>query len=400
MTYDLIVVGGGAAGFFGAIQCATLHPEWNICILEKGKNVLEKVRISGGGRCNVTHACFVPQDLVKFYPRGAKELLGPFHQFMCGDMMEWLSNNGVETNIEDDGRVFPASNSSASIVNLYLSLAQKKNIEIVMQCGVTELTQEKDYWELDTTNSTYRSRNILMATGSSKRMWELISSKGHSIAPIAPSLFTFKIKDPIIDQLSGLSVQIATVSVPNTKLEESGPVLITHKGLSGPGILKLSAWGALELQKMNYQFTIYVNWCELNHKEVVEALNKLRNTNPKNALDVSPQFGIPKRLWKRLIEESNVKAYNWAETSKKHIEMIAQSITQCELNVTGKNTFKEEFVTCGGIKLEEVNFKTMESKLLPHLYFAGEVMDIDAITGGFNFQAAWTTSWIAAHSMA
>jgi len=399
VVYDLVIIGGGAAGFFGAIRAAELHPAWRIIILEKGKNVLEKVRISGGGRCNVTHACYVPKELIEHYPRGSKELLSPFHQFMCGDMIEWLSNHGVEIQTEEDGRIFPASNSSTTIVNLYISLAQQLKIDVQLRSGMENLTRIDDCWEIASSSTTYRTRNLLIATGSSKRTWELFKNKSHQIAPIAPSLFTFKIKDELINELAGISVPMATVSVKNTTLLESGSVLITHQGLSGPGVLKLSAWGAIELQKLNYQFTININWTDLSYQEVIDSLNDLRNSAPKSSLAQLSQFGIPKRLWKSIIEQSGVKAYNWAETSKKHIQAIAKMLTQCELLVTGKNTFKDEFVTCGGIKLEEVNFKTMQSKILPQVYFAGEVLNIDAITGGFNFQAAWTTSWLAASSM-
>ncbi|MFT4644129.1 MAG: putative Rossmann fold flavoprotein [Planctomycetota bacterium] len=400
LIYDIVIIGGGAAGFFSAIQVAEKNPNLKIIILEKSPKVLEKVKISGGGRCNVTHACFEPKELVKFYPRGHKELLGPFHQFMTGDMMAWLADNGVETKIEADGRIFPASNSSQTIIDLFESLIRKYNIEVRTQVGVDNFYQEDYQWIIESKETQFNAKKIIIASGSSRKIWDILTKLGHQIAKPVPSLFTFKIQNDLIKDLPGLVVQNAFVNVKGAKLIENGPVLITHRGLSGPAILKLSAWEAVLLSEKNYQFTLEVNWIRQNYQELLKEFKRLRDENPKQKIATYNIYELPKRLWNKMIELSNLKMKKFAESSNKDLEKLASYLAKCSFEVNGKNTNKDEFVTCGGVELKEVNFKKMESTLHSNLFFAGEVINIDAVTGGFNFQNAWTTSFIAAQTVA
>lgn len=398
--YDIIIVGGGAAGFFTAINIVEKNPKLKVAILERGKEVLSKVRVSGGGRCNVTHACFVPNDLVKFYPRGEKELRGPFHQFCSGDTIEWFEKHGVELKIEDDGRMFPKTDSSQTIIDCFLTATQKLGIDILTGQSVQSLYKGENYWKVETTNETYSCQKIVMTTGSNPKIWEMLTEIGHSIVPAVPSLFTFNIKDKRIKDLMGLSA-FASVKVKNTKLSASGPLLITHWGMSGPGILRLSAWGARELFDKNYQFVLQVNWLnDLTFEETIEKLKELKQEHSKKAVSKKSPFELPNRLWESLVLASNIsEETKWADLSKNQLTNLADQLTNGEFQVNGKSTFKEEFVTAGGINLKEINFKTMESKLHQNLYFAGEILNIDAITGGFNFQNAWTGGFIVANSL-
>jgi predicted Rossmann fold flavoprotein len=400
MIYDLIIIGGGAAGFFGAIQCAERNPQMKILILEKSNEVLSKVRVSGGGRCNVTHACFDPSEMVSNYPRGNKELLGPFHRFLCGDMMDWLSRKGVETKIEEDGRVFPASNTSESIIKCFTDLCRQHQIEIKTRCGVSRIEEKEGCWYLETSIETFVCRNVLVASGSSPATWKLCKALGHRIIDPVPSLFTFKIKDPLIDGLAGISVPYAEVVIKDQKFQETGPLLVTHWGLSGPSILKLSAWAARVLHAIDYQFTVEVNWTGKDVDGVLHEIHKFRKTNGKKSLLNHALYKIPKRLWQKMVHVLELEESKFADLKSSQMDALAKIICKCELNVTGKSTFKDEFVTCGGIDTKEINFKTMESKLLPGFYFAGETLNIDAVTGGFNFQAAWTSAYIAADAIA
>lgn len=399
--YDIIIIGGGAAGFFTAINIVEKNPKLKVAILERGKNVLEKVRISGGGRCNVTHACFVPNDLVKFYPRGEKELKGPFHQFCSGDTIEWFEKHGVELKIEEDGRMFPVSNSSQTIIDCFLKAAQKLKIDVLTGHSVQELYQGENYWKISTNQEAFSCRKVVMATGSNPKMWELLQNLGHSIIEPVPSLFTFNIKDVRIKDLMGLST-VASVKVKKSKLQASGPLLITHWGMSGPGILRLSAWGARELADKKYQFAIQVNWLnETDFEEAIDLLKTIKEENSKKLVSKYAHFDLPKRLWENLVKASGItEETKWADVNKKQLNTLAEQLTNAEFQVNGKSTFKEEFVTAGGIDLKEVNFKTMESKVLPNLFFAGEILNIDAITGGFNFQNAWTGGFIVAENIA
>lgn len=398
--YDIIIVGGGAAGFFTAINIVEKNPRTKVAILERGKNVLEKVRISGGGRCNVTHACFVPNELAKFYPRGEKELRGPFHQFCSGDTIEWFEKHGVELKIEDDGRIFPTTDSSQTIIDCFLSATKKLGIAVLPGQSVQSIFKGDGYWKIETNIDTFACQKLVMATGSNPKIWELLQNLGHSIVNPVPSLFTFNIKDSRIKDLMGVATP-ALVKVKDTKLSASGPLLITHWGMSGPSILRLSAWGARILHEKNYQFTIIVNWLpDSDFNESIETLKELKHENAKKIVSGKSPLHLPNRLWESLVNATGINAETkWADLSKNQLVNLANQLTQAQFQVNGKSTFKEEFVTAGGIDLKEINFKTMESKLLPDLYFAGEITNIDAITGGFNFQNAWTSGFIVAYNI-
>jgi predicted Rossmann fold flavoprotein len=400
-SYDVIVAGGGAAGFFTAINVAERNPKLKIAILERGKEVLAKVRISGGGRCNVTHACFVPADLVKFYPRGEKELRGPFNRFCSGDTIEWFEKQGVELKAEEDGRMFPVTDSSQTIIDCFLAAAKKYKIDILTGQSIQSLYNAETHWKIETQSDVFIAEKLVMATGSNPKMWEMMEELGHKIVPPVPSLFTFNIKDPRIKELMGVSA-VASVAVKGSKLEAGGPLLITHWGMSGPGILRLSAWGARELADRQYNFTIIVNWLnEMEFDECEDFLKELKQEHAKKTVGKKCLFDFPNRLWDSLVTASGiVPDTRWADLTKNQLQALAGQLTQGEYQVNGKSTFKEEFVTAGGINLKEVNFKTMQSKYYENLYFTGEILDIDAITGGFNFQNAWTGGFIAAEAIA
>ncbi len=402
--YDILIVGAGAAGFFTAINIVEKNPNLKVAILERGKEVLTKVRISGGGRCNVTHACFVPNDLVKNYPRGEKELRGPFHQFCSGDTIEWFEKKGVELKIEDDGRMFPVSDSSQTIIDCFQNAANKLGIDILLNQSVQSIfkseTSEGNHWKVETNSENFVCNKLILTTGSNPKIWELLSTIGHTIIDAVPSLFTFNIKDNRIKDLMGLSA-FASVKVKNTKLESSGPLLITHWGMSGPGILRLSAWGARILAEKKYQFILQVNWLnDVTFEETLEKLKKLKQEHSKKAVSKKSPFDFPNRLWESLVIASSIEMETkWADLTKVQLNNLTNQLTNGEFQVNGKSTFKEEFVTAGGIDLKEINFKTMESKLHENLFFAGEIVNIDAITGGFNFQNAWTSGFIVAEAV-
>ena len=400
MNYDIIIIGGGAAGFFTAINAAEFNPDASILILERGKEVLTKVRISGGGRCNVTHAEFVPNELVLNYPRGEKELRGPFHSFMTGDTIAWFEERGIELKIEEDGRMFPVSDSSETIINCFLSEAQRLGIKILKNHSVQNITSENEQWVISTNNGDFAAEKVLVATGSNPKVWKLLENLGHSMESAVPSLFTFNIKDSRIKDLPGVST-FASVHIPGAGLESEGPLLITHWGVSGPAVLKLSAWGARALHQVNYKFPITINWLPTSNKEtILEEILELKLKYAKQQVSKYAQFDLPKRLWRNLVKASGIEETEiWADLNRKKIAVLSEQLTSSQFNVEGKSTFKEEFVTAGGIKLNEVNFKTFESKLKKNLFFAGEVLNIDAITGGFNFQNAWTGGYIAAKAI-
>ena len=400
MQYDLLIIGGGAAGFFTAINVAENNRQLKIVILERGKEVLSKVRISGGGRCNVTHAEFVPNVLSKNYPRGEKELLGPFHTFMTGDIMEWFDNRGVSLKIEDDGRVFPVSDSSQTIIDCFMSETRRLGIEVLTTHAVKDFYLENECWKVMTAQRSFESKKLMIATGSNSKMWAKLRTLSHTTIPAVPSLFTFNIKDDRIKGLPGISTN-ASVQVKNSKLCSDGPLLITHWGMSGPAILKLSAWGAIELNSYQYDFEILVNWVpEYTLEEINDGLRILKNDSPKQQVSTYAQFGLPKRLWQSLLTAARIEhTTRWADTNKLQLNKLFEELTKAVFKVKGKSTFKEEFVTAGGIDLKEINFKTFESKKYKNLYFAGEVLNVDAITGGFNFQNAWTGAFIAAQSI-
>ena len=400
MMYDCLIVGGGAAGFFTAINIVERNPKAKVAILERGAEVLGKVRISGGGRCNVTHACFEPNELVKFYPRGEKELRGPFHQFCSGDTIEWFERHGVALKIEDDGRMFPVSNSSQTIIDCFLKATQQLGIKVLTGQSVQSIFKKDNYWKIDTQNQNYQAENLILATGSNPKIWEMLQEFGHAIIPPVPSLFTFNSKDPRIKELPGVSAKV-TVRVKDTKLEATGPLLITHWGMSGPAILKLSAWGARILHDKNYQFTLLVNWLnDLDTEEALVQLKTLKQEQAKKTVAKKSPFELTNRLWESLVLAAGISTETkWADLSKTQLQHLTQQLTNGVFQINGKSTFKEEFVTAGGIDLKEINFKTMESKIHPNLYFAGEIVNIDAITGGFNFQNAWTSGFIVANAV-
>lgn len=399
-SFDVVIAGGGAAGFFTAINIAEGNPKLKIAILERGKEVLSKVRISGGGRCNVTHACFMPNDLAKFYPRGERELKGPFNRFCSGDTIEWFERHGVELKIEEDGRMFPVTDSSQTIIDCFLNATANLGIQVLTGESIQNIYRAEDYWKIETQKETYLSAKLVMTTGSNPKMWDMMHELGHTIVPPVPSLFTFNIKDPRIKDLMGISA-VASVKVKGTKLNASGPLLITHWGMSGPGILRVSAWGARELFDKNYQFTLQVNWLnETGFEECEETLWDLKQNQPKKTVVKYCPFDFPNRLWHSLVNAAGISAEaRWADVSKVQLLALVAQLVNGEFKVNGKSTFKEEFVTAGGIELKEVNFKTMESKMQKDLYFAGEILNIDAITGGFNFQNAWTGGYIVAQSV-
>lgn len=402
--YDILVIGGGAAGFFAAINIVENNKKLKVAILERGKDVLTKVKISGGGRCNVTHAEFLPKELTLNYPRGEKELLGPFHSFMTGDTIEWFEKRGVELKIEEDGRMFPISNSSQTIIDCFIAETERLKIDVLINHSVKKIEKSKESWLINTSEGDFMAKKVVVATGSNPKIWKVIESIGHTIIPAVPSLFTFNIKDGRITDLPGIATE-ASVKVVDDKgkiyIESKGPLLITHWGMSGPAILKLSAWGARILEPTNYHFSIKVNWlCDASEEQVLENLLDIKVTNTKQTILKYTQFDLPKRLWQNLVKASGIDASEiWADISKKKLHNLANQITESHFEVKGKSTFKEEFVTAGGIALKEVNFKTFESKLHKNLYFAGEVLNIDAITGGFNFQNAWTSGFIVAKAI-
>jgi len=401
MPLKIVIAGGGAAGFFAAITCAENNPKAEVVILERGKKVLEKVKISGGGRCNLTHACFDPKELINFYPRGSKALLGPFHQFCSGDTVDWFEKRGVETKIEEDGRMFPITDDSQTIIDCLMESAKAAGVKILMQTRVEkiippDLSIEK--WQIDIgSNELLQADKLMIATGSNPKIWQLLENLGHTIIKPVPSLFTFNIKDPRIEGLAGLAVKNATVTIPNSKLQASGPLLITHWGMSGPVILKLSAFGARMLADKNYEFSIQVNWVnEKNNTIVFDHLTSLSSEHHKKMVSNIRPYNLQERLWLYLLERCDISPEKrWGDLGNKSLNKLVNIFTNDIYQVKGKTTFKEEFVTCGGVSLSSIDLATMQSKVCKNLYFAGEVMDIDAITGGYNFQAAWTTAFIA-----
>lgn len=396
----LAVIGGGAAGFFAAITAAENNPDLKVIILEQGNEVLGKVKISGGGRCNVTHACFDVKELVKFYPRGHKELLGPFYRFNTEHTIQWFEYRGVELKTEADGRMFPVSDSSQSIMDCLIETATAYDIKIIKQAKVMRL-DVADSFQIYFNDRELKADYLLIASGSSNTIWQQLKKLGHEIIEPVPSLFTFNIRHELIKGLEGISFQQVSLSMKEAKIETQGALLITHTGLSGPTILKLSAFAARLLNEKKYQFELMINWIDSSTDEAMLRLKSEKDIQAKRQVSNFSPFELPQRFWLKVLEVSGIPANKLvADLSRNELQNIANALTKCVLKVHSKNTNKEEFVTAGGISLKEVDFKTMESKLIPNLFFAGEVLDIDAVTGGFNFQAAWTTGFIAGSSLA
>jgi hypothetical protein len=401
----LIVVGGGAAGFFCAVNAARLSPTLEVVIVEKTSKLLSKVRVSGGGRCNVTHACFSIAEMIKKYPRGASFLKKAFHHFFTTDTINWFKDRGVELKTESDGRMFPSSNSSQTIVDCLMQEANRYGVEILLNKEVKAVKKVNDGFELLFSNDTTLAANFLcVASGGYPKstQFEWLHQIGHTIEAPVPSLFTFNMPGNPINGLMGITVEKVQVKIMGSKLAEEGPLLITHWGMSGPAILKLSAWGARELAAKNWQFGMVVNWLPVYNEQTLKdkfqlirfdiAAQKISNRNP---------FLLPHRLWEYLLQQSGViENSRWADLPAKEQNKLIKNICAQEFSVNGKTTFKEEFVTSGGIALEEVEHATMQSKIVPGLFFAGEVLNVDGVTGGFNFQNAWTTGWIAAKAIA
>lgn len=402
---SLAVVGGGAAGFFGAIAAAEAEPRLRVKILEAGQRPLTKVRISGGGRCNVTHNCFDPRQLVEFYPRGRRELLGLFHRFQPKDTLEWFLQRGVDLHAEADGRIFPCSNRSETIVNCLMESASKAGIELLKGRFVQSIERhDKGFILHFRKGGELYTDALLWATGSLPTSYELIANLGHRIVEPVPSLFTFEINDPLLEGMAGQSIAKVQIKlkVGTSQFVQQGPMLITHWGLSGPAVLKLSAFAARELYEAKYQAKLLVNLLNgLDQGEVEKRLHEIKAQNAAKVLNSFSPFDMSKRLWKRFIECSMLDPDStWERLGNKQLRTMAQLLSAYPLRVIGKGVFKEEFVSCGGVDLKEVDFRTMESRKCPGLYFAGEVLNVDGVTGGFNFQNAWSTSWVAGRAIA
>lgn len=399
----IVIVGAGAAGYFSAITCAETFPEHSVFLLEKTAQVLAKVRISGGGRCNITHACFDPAELVKHYPRGQKELRGPFSYFQPLDTIEWFEKRGVALKTEEDGRMFPITDQSETIIQCLQNAAEEAGVKLLLQHGIESIQRQvSNEWLIQLTGGkNVTCDRLLIATGSAGKIYPLLESLGHTTIPLVPSLFTFNLPtSPFLD-LAGISVSQVSASLPQLGFTQKGPLLLTHWGFSGPAILKLSAWAARELHAAEYKTDVCIDWLPAFSKEELRLqLEKTKQTLGAKLILSSHPFPLPKQLWHRLATLSDIPAdLRWSSLTQRHMQNLQTNLQATRLKIQGKTTYKQEFVTCGGIPLQEVNFKTMESRLSPGLYFAGEVLNIDGVTGGFNFQNAWTTGWLAGRAI-
>jgi len=401
--FDILVIGGGASGFFTAINAAKDLPNKKVAILEKTKEGLNKVRISGGGRCNVTHGEFLPKPLSENYPRGEKELLGPFHKFMTGDTFAWFEERGVPLHIEEDGRAFPTTNSSETIIDCFLQEASKYVVTCFYRTNVVRIAYEEDLWKVSTSKEDFFAADLVIATGSSPKVWRMLCGMEFDIVDPVPSLFTFHCDDPRILDLQGVSAE-TIVEVLNADgksvIDSYGPLLITHWGMSGPAILKLSAWGARKLHALDYKFSLKINWIPTHNEETaLQALQQVQKAEPRKKSGSTPTFDLPRRLWQRLVKVTGVDEMRWADISKAQMLALIKELRAGVYQIDGKSTFKEEFVTAGGVDLKQIDFKNFASKQNDNLYFVGEVLDVDAITGGFNFQHAWTSGFLVAQDL-
>ena len=402
----IAIVGGGAAGFFAATACARAKPQNEVSIFERGSSFLTKVRISGGGRCNVTHAIFEPREFVSRYPRGERALISPLHRFSANDTVAWFEARGVRLKTEHDGRIFPASDSSATIIDCLMREAESTGVKLASRRGIDRIDRAENgqFILTDSNGDELVYDRVLLATGGARyeQAAQLARSLGHTIEPPVPSLFTFHTSVDTLRALPGVSVADVEARIHGTRLRERGPLLITHGGISGPVILRLSAWGARILHDLNYRFLLQINWLpEFTAAQVAKEFESRRQSEPNRLVVNSPIPPLPARLWEQLALCGGVLPdTRWTNLTRTQGLGLTNAVTRTQLPIDGKSLNKEEFVTCGGVRLREVNFKTMESRIMPHLYFAGELLDIDGITGGFNFQSAWTTGWIAGQAMA
>ena len=432
----IIIVGGGAAGFFAAITCAEASPDAEVTVLERTPHFLTKVRISGGGRCNVTHRLFEPRELTKRYPRGERALIAPYQRFQASDTVEWFESRGVKLKTEADGRMFPITDSSETIINCLLGEARRRGVKLVANCGVEKIERiersadshvraiiepsvmpalavadehadsavRAPLFRLTLANGEIlECDRVLLATGGCRTpaLGQLAVSLGHTLEPPVPSLFTFHIATPWLHELAGVALESVEASVPGTGLRERGALLVTHWGLSGPVILRLSAWGARALHELDYKFLLHVNWLpDRPVEQLARDLQTRRNCQAAKLVVNFPIAPLTARLWEQLVLAAGIaRDTRWSVLSSAQQHRLIQQIARSEFQVAGKSLNKDEFVTCGGVRLKEVDFKTMQSRVCPGLFFAGEVLDVDGITGGFNFQAAWTTGWIAGHAL-
>ncbi len=398
MKQQIIIIGGGAAGFFCAANLD--ETRFEVKILEQNSDVLQKVKISGGGRCNVSHACFDPHDLVKFYPRGNKELMSVFSKFQPADTMEWFSNRNISLKIEADGRIFPESNSSQTIIDCFKKEVSDKNFEVLTKTTVLDIQKNGNQYLIKTNNVDFFADFVIYTTGSSPKSLKILENLGHKMVSAVPSLFTFNIKDNLLNDLAGTSFENAEIAIPKLKTEEDGPLLITHWGLSGPSILKISAWKARELFDLDYRFEIEVNFIGKTIYEAEAIFMEFKANHPKKTIGQSKIYNVTNRFWNKLLEISKINSgKNIANISGKEMLILLENLCKKRFQVNGKSTFKDEFVTAGGVELKEVNFKNMSSKILENFYIAGEVLNIDAVTGGFNFQACWSEAWLIAQDL-
>ena len=393
------IIGGGAAGFFAAINIKEKCPNMEVIVLEKTSKLLQKVKASGGGRCNVTNGRSIPGELTKFYPRGGRKLHKLFEEFGTKEMRAWLKIHGVKTRIEDDQRVFPHSNNSQTIIDCFVGTAKKLGVKVVLNSQIQSIAKEGDHWMVTTVNELYQIDAVVFATGSSPRSTNLLENLNIELNSPVPSLFTFHISDERIEGLAGIPFLDATLKVATTKLIETGPLLITHWGISGPAVLKLSAWGARELAAQGYKFTLLINYLSISYDNCRSQLQKLSQTSPNRKLKNHPFLLLPKRFWLQLLDLLNLDEKTYGDLGKQGLNKLSEELTQAHFSVTGKSAFKEEFVTCGGIDLSEVDLTTFESCKHKGLFFSGEALDIDALTGGFNFQACWSAGWVISESI-
>ena len=402
-VFDLIVIGGGAAGFFGAIQSAEMRPGLKIIILEKTTKLLSKVRISGGGRCNVTHHCFEPTELSYHYPRGQKPLKTLFRKYQAADTVKWFEQKGVTLKTEEDGRMFPITDDSETIIECFLAQAKQHSITIERNAGVEEIQKTKEGFEVLCDQKKFKSKKILVALGGhpNANAYAFLKKIGHTIVPPIPSLFTFNDSQKEFKDLMGVAVANGVVRIAGTKFFQQGPILITHWGLSGPAVIKLSAWAAEYFHEHKYEATVLVSWIKETQEEFVRKfLTEYKTTNKKRKIYSHPLYELPQRLWIRLCELAEIEEQKiWDELANKNLNKLLELLIRCPFKIKGKTTFKEEFVTCGGVDLAEVDTETMESRKIKNLFFAGEVLNIDGETGGFNFQAAWSTAYVAAKNI-